>query len=50
MRGDERIQNWIFSYVSFEQRVLQDHPLRLIHKSVNFIPRNAMHEGREDIQ
>jgi hypothetical protein len=28
MRGDERIQDGMFSYVSLEQRVPVDHPLR----------------------
>ena len=32
MRGDERIQDGIFSYVSLEQRVPQDHPLRAVRK------------------
>jgi len=32
MRGDERIQDGMFSYVSLEQRVPVDHPLRGIRK------------------
>jgi hypothetical protein len=32
VRGDERIQDWIFSYVSLQQRVSQDHPLRAVRK------------------
>jgi len=32
MRGDERVQDGMFSYVSLEQRVPQDHPLRGIRK------------------
>jgi transposase/IS5 family transposase len=32
MRGDERIQDGMFSYVSLERRVPQDHPLREIRK------------------
>ena len=32
MRGDERVQDGMFSYVSLEQRVPQDHPLRAIRK------------------
>ncbi len=32
MRGDERIQDGMFSYVSLEQRVPKDHPLRAVHK------------------
>ena len=30
MRGDERVQDGMFSYVSLEQRVPQDHPLRAV--------------------
>jgi transposase len=32
MRGDERDQDGMFSYISLEQRVPQDHPLRSVHK------------------
>src|SRR5580698_3588884 len=32
MRGDERIQDVMFSYVSLEQRVPGDHPLREVRK------------------
>jgi transposase len=32
MRGDERIQDGMFSYVSLEQRVPADHPLREVRK------------------
>src|SRR4051794_12046893 len=32
MRGDERIQDGMFSYVSLEQRVAADHPLRAVRK------------------
>src|SRR3974390_2513933 len=32
MRGDERIQDGMFSYVSLEQRVPWDHPLRGVRK------------------
>lgn len=32
MRGDERIQDGMFSYVSLEQRVPADHPLRGVRK------------------
>src|SRR5260370_38806 len=32
MRGDERVQDGMFSYVTLEQRVPQDHPLREIRK------------------
>ena len=32
MRGDERIQDGMFSYVSLEERVPQGHPLRAVRK------------------
>jgi transposase len=32
MRGDERVQDGLYSYVSLEQRVPEDHPLREIRK------------------
>lgn len=32
MRGEERIQDGMFSYVSLEQRVPEDHPLRAVRK------------------
>ena len=32
MRGDERVQDGMFSYVSLEQRVPVDHPLRAVRK------------------
>jgi transposase len=32
MRGEERSQDGLFSYVSLEQRVPQDHPLRAIRR------------------
>lgn len=32
MRGDERFQSGLYSYVTLEQRVPQDHPLREIRK------------------
>jgi len=32
MRGDERYQDGMFSYVSLEERVPQDHPLRAVRK------------------
>jgi transposase len=32
MRGDERVQDGMFSCVTLEQRVPQDHPLRAIRK------------------
>ncbi len=35
MRGDDHQQSGMFSYVSLEERVPQDHPLRAIRKSVD---------------
>ena len=35
MRGDDRQQEGVFSYVSLEQRVPKDHPLRVIRKLVD---------------
>ena len=32
MRGDERVQDSMFSYLTLEQRVPQDHPLREVRK------------------
>ena len=32
MRGDERTQDGMFSYVSLEQRVAEDHPLRAVRR------------------
>ena len=35
MRGDDRRQSDVFSYVTLEQRVPQDHPLRAVRKLVD---------------
>ena len=35
MRGDDRKQDDMFSYISPEQRIPQDHPLRGIRKMVD---------------
>ena len=35
MRGDDRSQGAMFSYVSLEQRVPQEHPLRPIREMVD---------------
>jgi hypothetical protein len=32
MRGDERVQDGMFSYVSLERRVPLDHPLREVRR------------------
>jgi len=39
MRGDDQQQSEMFSYVSLEERVPQDHPLRAIRKSVDDVLR-----------
>jgi transposase len=39
MRGDDQQQSGMFSYVSLEERVPQDHPLRAIRKTVDEILR-----------
>lgn len=39
MRGDDQQQSGMFSYVSLEERVPQDHPLRAIRKAVDDILR-----------
>ncbi len=35
MRGDDQQQSGMFSYVSLEERIPQDHPLRAIRKGVD---------------
>jgi transposase len=37
MRGDERVQDGMFSYVSLEERVPQDHPLRAVRKLTDHV-------------
>ena len=44
MRGDERIQDGMFSYVRLEQRVPQDHPLREIRKLTDDVLRSMSGE------
>lgn len=44
MRGDERVQDGMFSYVSLERRVPQDHPLRAIHKLTDEVLRSMSAE------
>ena len=44
MRGDERIQDGMFSYVSLEQRVPQDHPLRAVRKLTDAVLRTLSPE------
>jgi hypothetical protein len=45
MRGDERIQDGMFSYVRLEQRVPEDHPLRAVRKLTDQVhPFGAAHQ------
>jgi len=37
MRGDDEKQGQVFSYVSTEERVPQDHPLRVVRHNVDQI-------------
>src|SRR5580692_9242836 len=40
MRGDERVQDGMFRYVSLEQRVPLDHPLREVRKLTDKVLRS----------
>jgi transposase len=44
MRGDERVQGGMFSYVTLEQRVPQDHPLRAIRRITDVVLRSLSGE------
>ena len=44
MRGDDQHQSEMFSYLSLEQRVPPDHPLRAIRKTVDEILRGMNKE------
>jgi transposase len=44
MRGDERVQDGMFSYVSLEQRVPQDHPLRAVRQLTDTVLRSLSAE------
>ena len=44
MRGDERFQDGMFSYVSLEQRVPADHPLRAVRKLTDSVLRSLSAE------
>ena len=44
MRGDERVQDWTFSYLSLEQRVPPDHPLRAVRKLTDAVLRTLSPE------
>ena len=44
MRGDERVPDGMFSYVSLEQRVPQDHPLRAVRQLTDTVLRSLSAE------
>ncbi|HEY3707017.1 MAG TPA: IS5 family transposase [Terracidiphilus sp.] len=44
MRGDERVQDGMFSYVTLEQRVPREHPLRAIRKLTDEVLRSLSAE------
>src|SRR3977135_3661207 len=44
MRGDDQQQGQVFSYVSAEDRVPQDHPLRAVRRSVDQVLREMTRE------
>ena len=44
MGGDERVQDGMFSYVSLEDRVPQDHPLRAVRKLTDQVLRSLSGE------
>ena len=44
MRGDERVQDGMFSYVSLEERVPADHPLREVRKVTDTVLRSLSTE------
>jgi transposase len=44
MRGDERVQDGMFSYVSLEQRVPTDHPLRAVRRLTDTVLRSLSPE------
>ena len=44
MRGDERVQASMFSYLTLEQRVPQDHPLREIRRLTDTVLRSLSGE------
>ncbi len=44
MRGDERLQDGMFSYISLERRVPQDHPLRAIRELTDDVLRSLSAE------
>jgi transposase len=44
MRGDERVQDGMFSYMTLEQRVPREHPLREIRKLTDEVLRSLSAE------
>jgi transposase len=44
MRGDERVQDGMFSYVSLEQRVAADHPMRGVRKLTDTVLQSLSEE------
>jgi hypothetical protein len=44
MRGDERVQDGMFSYVSLEQRIPKEHPLREIRRLTDEVLRSLSAE------
>jgi transposase len=44
MRGDERVQGGMFSYVTLEQRVPKDHPLREIRRLTDVVLKSLSQE------
>ena len=50
MRGDDRQPDSLFSYVSPEQRVPQDHPLRAIRGLVDDVLRDLANKGETFFQ
>ena len=50
MLGDERIQEGMFSYVSLEQRVPADHPLRAVRKLTDIVLSNDVRQALRDVE
>jgi hypothetical protein len=44
MRGDERVQDGMFSYVSLQQRVPEDHPWHAVRKLTDTVLRKLSAE------
>jgi hypothetical protein len=50
MRGEDNLQEGIFSYISPEKRVLADHPLRPICKMVDEILKEMSPLPRREVK